>query len=198
MKAFNCVLAGFGLMVGGYSTDSAQAAILGPNLVTNGDFESGDPTLFWALTGDAAILQSGDTGDGSNWSMSVTNNGETATSSFAHASLPLESGKNYQVSLDFKHESANIYFGIYASIGTVYANVFSTTAGTWDSVTFETGEIGGTDVTSASFRFYPFSVGGIILLDNISVQEIVVPEPGIAGAALGMLSIGLLSRRRQR
>lgn len=136
----------------GLMLDKARGLMLGPELITNGDFSNG--TTGW-------ILEAG-------WS--VVNNElqyNTGTGGRnAYLNIPTVAGKAYLVTYEIK-SLTNGGFGIFsiASSNVVAVSNYETTIGKKSAIVIATG-------TSADIRVRSFTTGTIGVIDNISVKEL--------------------------
>lgn len=194
MNTFKKMFAVAGLTVLGMTVSSASAAILGPELVTNGTFET--DLSGWSIW-HGTIAQDLDTNGGSTYSMLVTNTGSGNADGEAYQFVPMESGKKYQVSFDEKNAGTSLYFSMGAANGDAGAfgqNGYSNA--NWANVSFEI-TVPGTTTTSVQLNMFPYTSGEAILLDNVSIKEVLVPEPASV-MLIGMSALGLCIRRRRR
>jgi hypothetical protein len=185
-----------GLVAFGMAVSTAGAAVLGPNLITNGDMELGNPPTFWdPYPAGTSVSASSDTPDGSLQSLAIQ--APAANESALHDYIPIPAGdRTFQ--LEFDHKNADqMYFGLYSNNGdpTLYADYRPTSSG-WSHYSIQFDIPAST--TSAFLRLFPVDQTQTIYVDNVSLRQVEVPEPASALLmGIGAMSLGLRRRRRQ-
>jgi hypothetical protein len=185
-------------LAGALAASAVPAILASPtlaaNIVTNGDFGTGDFTG-WTLGGDSSgdFITSGQL-TGSSYQAALTTNADD--NGQLSQSLMTSPGQTYQLSYLFGGDGAT-------------PNSFSSSLG--GSTLSSLSDIGDTIPTGTSYTFdYTATTAstalqftyddapGYLYLTNVSVTPVTLPEPSSIAAAMSVAAgLGLLRRRRK-
>jgi hypothetical protein len=153
----------FGLRVADYS--DSMAPVLGPELVTNGDFSSG--LTGWTAQGGGSPQISVASGQ-----LTLTNGSANEAGLVPTASIGVLAGRTYLVTLNVVSTAASA--GPYFQVGGTYQQIFNAGAKSFTIVAASNGSM--SVVTGVG------NIGASVVVDNISVREIT----GYAGTRAGI------------
>lgn len=198
------LLAGFTTFIVSLSlAPNAVSQILGTELVTNGDFETGNTTGWGVWHATISAITPGEGGVG--YAMKVVNDGgDNIDGAGLQNGIAMDSGKKYKLQFDFlTDDTTDIYVRLYVADGDGSGEYFADFTGlsaTWKHYSYDY-TVPGTTSTSVQVAFFPVKAnGGIAYIDNVSIRE-VIPEPSSVAlmvGAIGLLSMRSLRRRNMR
>ena len=165
------------------------------NLITNGDFATGD-TTGWTLTGDTSftVVVTGGTPPQASYLLAGPTSPAELSQSFSTIA-----GQAYQISFDLQAESTTAdpaFFAARFNGGTIFSTPTPATSFSWTTFTFT--ETASTTSSILSFDYVQNNdVDSFYDLTNVSVTA--VPEPGVyAMMGIGLLLMAFVVRHRRK
>jgi hypothetical protein len=160
----------------GYIKDAGTAESLDSELVTNGDFETGDPPTGWNAGTNTTLVQEG--GGQSGNCMSVYNALGAGAAASSNRAISTSVGALYKASRYVKDGTASgngsnfiLYKAAFASV--INSTGTINTTGSWVQATFYAVAM---DTAPLVYLYKASGSDGTILFDTVSVKKVLTPS----------------------